>query len=292
MTLMDKLIASLEKKEYVIGIFLDFSKVFDTVDNSILLRKLSHYGIRGNALNWFESYLSGRTQYVTYNGVSSQYKSISCGVPQGSILGPQLFLVYINDLCSLCKHTTPLLFADDTNLFCNGTDLQQMEKCINDELAQISQWLKVNTLSLNVKKTNYMLFTRSRNRPLKLNIVIDNESIGEVRRTKFLGVFIDNKLNWKDHITYISGKISRGIGMIIKARNYLNQDGLLALYHAFIYPYFTYCNHIWGATYKSNLQRLVILQNKIVRIISHVKPRADCKPLYYEVWMYQLFIIC
>ena len=120
MTLMDKLITSLEKKNHVIGIFLDFSIVFDTVDHSILLRKLSHYGIRGNSLNWFASYLSGCTQYVTYNGVSSQYKSISCGVPQGS-------------LCSLCKHITPILFADDTNLFCNGADLQEMEKCINDK---------------------------------------------------------------------------------------------------------------------------------------------------------------
>ena len=128
-----------------------------------------------------------------------------------------------------------------------------------------------------------MLFTKSINIPLKLNIAIDNESIGEVRRTKFVGVFIDNKLNWKDHVTYISGKIARGIWMIKKARNYLNQDGLLALYHAFIYPYFTYCNHVWGATYKSYLQRIVILQNKIVRIISHVKPRADCKPLYHKL---------
>ena len=118
--------------------------------------------------------------------------------------------------------------------------------------------------------------------------VIDNESIGEVRRTKFLGVFIDNKLNWKDHISYISGKVSRGIGMIIKARNYLNQYGLLALYHAFIYPYFTYCNHVWGDTYKSNLQKFVILQNKIVRMISHVKPTAGCKPLYDKCINYYL----
>ena len=146
MTSMGKLIASLEKREHVIGIFLDFSKAFDTVDHSILLRTLSHYGVRGNALNWFESYLSGRPQYVTYNGVSSQNKSISCGVPQGSILGPLFFLVHINDLCSLCKHTTPILFVDYTNLFCNGPDIQEMEKCINDELAEISQWLKVNKL--------------------------------------------------------------------------------------------------------------------------------------------------
>ena len=140
---------------------------------------------------------------LTYNGESSQYKSISCGVPQCSILGQLLFLVYINDLCALCKHTTPILFADYTNSFCNGTDLQEMKTFINDELAQISQWLKVNKLSLNVKRKTCMLFTKSRNMPLKLNIVIDNESIGEVRRTKFLGVFIDKRLNWKDIPIYL-----------------------------------------------------------------------------------------
>ena len=121
---MDKLISSLEKKEFVIGICLDFSKAFDTVDHMILLQKLSHYGIRGSALK----YLSNRRQYVTYNGETSTMKGISCGVPQGSILGPLLFLIYINDLCSVCKHITPILFADDTNLFCSGSDVKILEK--------------------------------------------------------------------------------------------------------------------------------------------------------------------
>ena len=258
--------------------FLDFSKAFDTVDHDILLCKLSHYGIRGNALKWIESYLSNRKQFVTYNGVSSVSKAIVCGVPQGSVLGPLLFFIYIKELCAVCKNTTPILFADDTNRFSSGTDLQLLESQINEDLVQISLWLKVNKLSLNIKKIHYMVFTRSKIRNIQLAINIDGESIDEVRITKFIGVVIDNKLNWKDHIMHIAGKISRGIGMIIKARDYLNKDSLLALYNAFIYPYITYCNHIWGATYKSNLTRLVTLQNKIVRIICHVKPRESCKP--------------
>ena len=124
MTLMDRLITSLENDEHVIGIFLDFSKAFDTVHHVILLNKLSHYGIRGCALKWFESYLSNRKQYVTYNGISSFTKTVKCGVPQGSILGPLLFLIYINDLCYVCKHTFPILFADDTNLFSSGKKLK------------------------------------------------------------------------------------------------------------------------------------------------------------------------
>ena len=139
MMLMDKLITALENNEIVIGIFLDFSKAFDTVDHKILLNKLSHYGIRGVAHSWFTSYLSNRKQYVTYNGTSSATRNIICGVPHVSILGPLIFLIYINDMCDVCKYTAPILFADDTNLFCNGSDLEALETNINQELAKISK---------------------------------------------------------------------------------------------------------------------------------------------------------
>ena len=158
MLLMDKLIKSLENGEFVIGIFLDFSKAFDTVDHAILLEKLYHYGIRGTTLDWFNSYLSSRKQYITYNGISSHTKTVSCGVPQGSILGPLLFLIYINDLSNVCKYSTPILYADDTNLFLNGMDLNEMENAINTDLKQVSLWLKVNKLSLNEKKDPFYRF--------------------------------------------------------------------------------------------------------------------------------------
>ena len=193
MILMDKLISSLDKGETVIGIFLDFSKAFDTVDHEILLQKLFHYGVRGCALDWFRSYLCGRKQYVTYNSISSNTRNINCGVPQGSILGPLLFLIYINDLSRVCKYTTPLLFADDTNIFLNGVDLKQMETAINEELLNISKLLKANKLSLNVKKTHYMIFTRKKHIDSNINLSIDGESICEVQKTKFLGVIIDKK---------------------------------------------------------------------------------------------------
>ena len=162
MVLMNELISSLEKGESVIGVFLDFSKAFDIVDHAILLCKLENYGIRGNALSWFKSYLTDHEQFVRFNGVSSATKLISCGVPQGSILGPLLFLIYINDLHAVCKNTFPILIADDTNLFTTGTDFDVMQNTLNDELNEISTWLKVNKLSLNVKKTHYMIFTRKK----------------------------------------------------------------------------------------------------------------------------------
>ena len=124
MILIDKLIESLDRGEYVIGIFLYFSKAFDSVDHKILLQKLYHYGIRGPAYDWFYNYLTDRKQYVTYNGISSNTKNVICGVTQWSILGPLLFLVYINDLCSVCEYATLILFADDTNLFCSGKRLR------------------------------------------------------------------------------------------------------------------------------------------------------------------------
>ena len=152
LTLMNRFIASLENDEYVLGIYLDFSKAFDTVDHAILLKKLAHYGIKGTALKWFESYLNNGEQYVTYNGISSSKQRIKCGVPQGSILGPLLFFIYINDLCPVCKHTSAILFASDTNLFSSGKDLKILESTTNSELSNISLWLKVNKLSLSIKR--------------------------------------------------------------------------------------------------------------------------------------------
>ena len=154
MIMMDEIIKALNNDDCVVGIFLDFSKAFDTVNHDILLDKLCHYGVRDNALDWFRSYLSGRRQFVTYNGVSSSIKTITCGVPQGSILGPLLFLLYINDLYNVCSTSVPLLYADDTNLFYRGKDIDTLVRGINFELGNISTWLKVNKLSLNVKKTH------------------------------------------------------------------------------------------------------------------------------------------
>ena len=134
---------------------------------------------------------------------------------------------------------------------------------INVELTKISTWLRVNKLSLNIKKIHYMVFTRKKFSH-QLDIRIDGHHIDEVHKTKFLGVFIDNKLNWKDHVSYLIGKISKGIGMVIKARQYFIKNGLIVLYYSFIYPYLIYCNHIWGCTYKNYPKKIVTLQNKIV----------------------------
>jgi len=154
----DKVSEAVDNNEYTIGIFIDLSKSFDTFNHDILIKKLEMYGIRGIPNLLLRSYLENRKQYVNYNNVTSTLKPISCGVPQGSILGPLLFLLYINDMTSCCKYLQFLLFADDTNLFYSNSDLWQLMQIVNDELDLLSDWFKANRLSLNVKKTNYMMF--------------------------------------------------------------------------------------------------------------------------------------
>ena len=136
---VDKIISALDENKYILGVFLDFSKAFDTIDHSIMLHKLHNYGIRGVANKWFDSYLTNRSQYVSYNGEESSYKGIVCGVPQGSILGPLSFLIYVNDLALMCYNVTSIMYADDSNLFKEGSNLKEIEKIINGELIKISK---------------------------------------------------------------------------------------------------------------------------------------------------------
>ena len=280
--LMENLITALDNGNCAIGLFLDFQKAFDTVDHHILLDKLHCYGVRATAHDWFTSYLSNRLQLVNFDGYESDFRVMKCGVPQGSILGPLLFLIYINDLPAVSKFFMPILFADDTNLFCTSPNLKDIVYQINQEIRMIYLWVKANKLSLNIDKTYFMLFTPKRFPRNMDDIIIDGKQIMEINETKFLEVIIDNNLNWKPHITYISKKVAKGIGIILKARKVFNNETLSTLYFTLVYPYLNYCIHVWGRAYNTHLKDLFVLQNKVIRIINGVPPRTSTEYLYIQ----------
>ena len=258
--LIDRIAEAIEKGELVVGVFLDFQKAFDTVNHSILLSKLHRYGIRGTAQLWFRDYLSQRQQYVLFSNAESEKSTVKCGVPQGSILGPLLFLLYINDLVHTSNSLMPILFADDTNIFLSGNSIQQITSTMNAELKKIVAWLHTNKLSLNVKKTHYMIF-RSKRRKVHTdnNLYINGSKIDKVENTKFLGVTIDSQLSWQKHVSIVKGKIARGLGVICKARKSLSTNSLMTLYYSLIYPHFTYCVEVWGNSSNAHINSLIRL---------------------------------
>ena len=279
------------KKHLPIGIFLDLSKAFDTVNHSILLKKLKYYGIHNTELNWFKSYLSNRSQYVTVDSFKSDLKSIISGVPQGSILGPLLFLIYINDLNYVSNFFKAILFADDSTLgtsicfekypmkvhkTCNKHGQQSL---INNELKKIMTWLRVNKLSLNIKKTKFMIFHNPQ-RQIRSNdipkIYIDNIEIEKVDEFNFLGIYINKHCTWKNHIFCISKKISRNIGLLSKLKFLLPKHCLKLIYFALIHSYLNYGILLWGFEAKNIFK----LQKKAVRIITKSHFLAHTDPLF------------
>ena len=194
--LVDKISCNFDEKNYTVRVFLDLSKAFDTIDHTILLNKLQCYGVRGSACNWFASYLHNRKQYVVFNKSESEYKEISCGVPQGSILGPLLFILYINDIEHVSDIIKPILFADDTSLFHSHACFNTLIQEVNIQLHKFSTWFNTNKLSLNTKKSNFIIFTPTGKKYniSEAEININGSKIKHVKCTKFLGITIDEHL--------------------------------------------------------------------------------------------------
>ncbi len=205
-------------------------------------------------MEWFCSYLTGRKQSVFVGGELSESLVISHGVPQGSVLGPLLFLLYINDIPNSSKSFDFHLFADDTSLFMSHENLKTLESNVNTELANISDWLIANKLSLNTKKSSHLIFSPKNKRVnQEVSIQINKENLAEAQSVKYLGVLIDNKLNWKTHVQQTNLKISKGVGVLARLRHFVSKDILISIYNAFIQPHINYGIINWGGTYKSIL---------------------------------------
>ena len=280
-SMTEKIRNTIDNGNYGCGIFIDLKKAFDTVNHSILLKKLDHYGIRGIPLKWFVSYLSYRKQYVSVNGHISDELVITHGVPQGSVLGPLLFLLFINDLPGVSKFLTFYLFADDTNIYYESSDLLNIQKIVNRELRKVRGWLEANRLALNIDKTNFVIF-HSQKRKLCEHIVvkIGNKKIKEESHVRFLGVLLDSPLSWEYQLIELSKKLARTTGMFYKIRHYAPKDTLVLLYHSIFASFLTYGVSVWGLTHPTLLDPISVLQKKILRVITFSDINAPSTPIF------------
>lgn len=280
LTLMEDIYESINREQYMISLFVDLRKAFDTVNHEILLSKLHHYGIRGIVHDWFKSYLSNRKQCVQIMNHTSEEVTMNIGVPQGSILGPILFLLYINDLSNVSDLLSTVLFADDTTLYRSDSNYNNLIAETNNELNKINQWLINNRLSINLSKTFVVIFSNKRFDYLANPLRMNNEVVTLNELGKFLGVFIDRKLTFNEHVNAICSKLSKTIGIFYKINSYIPEKNLINLYYSFFYPFILYCNIVWGGCTQNHLNKILLLQKRIVRIITKENYLAHTDPLF------------
>ena len=285
---LKKVVECLDRGEYCVGIFMDLRKAFDLVNHEILLGKMEHYGIRGTALSLFTSYLTGRTQYVEIKGFASPKRSVSLGVPQGSVLGPLLFLLYINDIVNSTNLFSFNLFADDTTLFCENSNPNNLLSVCNRELDKVNSWIIANRLSLNTEKTVFMLFSGKKRVGTIPELFFAGRPICHVEETKFLGIIIDRNLTWIPQVKAVCSKVSRNIGVIYKVHNLLTEKTLKMLYYSFIYPFLYYGIIFWGGTAKTRFNRVFRLQKRAVRVITGSGYLDHTAPLFKSHFLLKL----
>jgi len=294
--LLNKLTSALNAKKHSIVIFCDLKKAFDTCNHSILLTKLSSLGVRGPNLEWFKNYLTDRKQFVTINDYDSTLLDILNGVPQGSILGPLLFLIYINDLPG-CSNLLSFLFADDTALTASSNSLDELFTLVNSEFQKLCTYFRINKLSLHPDKTKYLLISNTTLNTQNHKIFINNNNNNEddptrihelsrvsttdiVPAIKYLGVYFDPQLNFKYHISQISKKLSNALFSLRRVKNLLPPNTLKTLYYSLFHCHLVYALEIWSCVPQSLLQPLITKQKAAIRIISNSHYNAHTEPLF------------
>jgi len=297
---------NLNERKFVAGVFLDLRKAFDVVSHEILLEKLRHLGIRGLALKWFTSYLANRCQYTEINGTKSTNRQIDISVLQGSILGPILFLCFINDLHTATDLFT-LLFADDTAALDSDHDIVTLVTRVNIEIQKLANWFRANRMAVNIGKTKYIIF---RPKGQRIDIDLDNKGLlyndneightnditkisklgriyndnpdSKERTYKFLGIHLDEYLSFDKHCDLTCNKIATSNFIINRSKHFLTQGALKTLYFSLIHPHLLYGLPIYSCTSQKNLSKLTKIQKKAIRTISKAKHNDNTAPLFLK----------
>ena len=290
--LLDRIVVKMDQNDIPLNIYLDLSKAFDTLNHEILIYKLKHYGILGNSLKLLVSYLTNRKQYVEFGESKSDYRNISTGVPQGSILGPLFFIIYLNDLINATNMFYPVIYADDTALSTtlnsfNGIN-DNSEEEINKELNIVNDWFKLNKLSLNPNKTKAMLFSTTNRTVRPICLKIEDSVIDFVEKFNYLGIVLDNHLSWKAHTDMLSQKLAKTIGIMCKLKNFVPRSTLLIIYNSLISSYLNYGLLAWGC----KAEKVLKLQKKAIRIISNSKYNAHTDPLFKTLQILKVTDLC
>ena len=272
----EDILFNLDNNKAVCAIFLDLSKAFDSVNKNILLGKLYRCGIRGNTHDLINSYLSNRKQFIQINDIKSESCSTMIGVPQGSCLSPLLFLILINDIQNY-TNLKVINFADDTLLYHKIDDPNNFEILLNSEFHKVISWLNINHLKLNTSKTNYMIFSPKSPKFKELNNITlksgKNTIINKVTHCKYLGMIIDDKLNWNQHISNLSIKLAKIVGILYKIRYYVNKTSLVLILHSLLISSIKYGIMCYGRANQTNLKPIKVLFNRALRCINFLKRR-------------------
>ena len=286
----DKWLRNIEKGLVTGVVFIDLRKAFDTVDFSILEKKLHGYGVQGTELQWFSSYLQGRTQVVSIDGELSEPLPVTVGVPQGSILGPLLFLLYVNDLPDVPLKCNTNMYADDTELdyATKPSDLQIMETVINEDLSRLETYFEHNKLSLNVAKCEFLVIGTQQqvNKCNDISIKMCNTEVKNVHSAKYLGMTIDRNIKWDIHTDKLKNKISSKVALLQRLKKIVPIETLKQLYDTIVLPHFDYCDIIYGQCSDENLEKLQKLQNRAARILTGSGPQEHREDMFTKLkWL-------